>query len=100
VQLLGSAYFCRWRKRRASEEQRPGEGRSVAGRWFGAGRSRVIVGKCEGKRQLGRTGLRRDDKVKMYLEDIELEGADWINLAQDRDKWQAVVNAVMKLLLP
>jgi hypothetical protein len=70
----------------------------VASRWFGAGRSRIVVGKCEGKRPLGRTGLRRDDKIKMYLQDIEWEGVDWTNLAQERDRWRAVLNAVMNLL--
>jgi hypothetical protein len=71
----------------------------VVGRWDGAGRSGTVVGKCEGKRPLGRTGLRRDDTIKMYLQDTEWEGVDWTNLAQDRDRWRAVVNAVMNLLL-
>jgi hypothetical protein len=41
--------------------------------------------KCEGKRALGRTELGGDDKIKMYLQDIEWDGVDWTNLAQDRD---------------
>ena len=58
------------------------------------------MGKCEGKRPFGRTELRRHDKIKMYLQDIEWDGLDWTNMAQDRDRWRAVVNAVMNLLLP
>jgi hypothetical protein len=63
------------------------------------GSYRVLVGKPEGRKQLGRLGLRWEDNIKMDL--LELggggEGMNWIDLAYDRDRWRAVVNAVMNL---
>jgi hypothetical protein len=56
---------------------------------------KVLVGKPEGKRPLGRP--RWEDGVRMDLREIGLEGVDWIRLAQDRDRWRAVVSAVMSL---
>jgi hypothetical protein len=66
---------------------------------MGDGRNmyRVLVGKPEGKRPLGRPRRRWEDGIKMDLEEIGWEGVDWIHLAQDRDRWRAVVNAVMNL---
>jgi hypothetical protein len=58
---------------------------------------KVLVGKLEGKRPLGRPRRRWDDGVRRDLRDIGLGGVDWIRLAQDRDRWRAVVNAVMNL---
>jgi len=55
------------------------------------------VGKHEGKRPLGRPIRRWEDNIKMDLEEVGCEGVDWIELAQDRDRWRAVVNAVIKL---
>jgi hypothetical protein len=55
----------------------------------------VLVGKPEGKRPHGRAGRRWGDDVTMHVKEIVREGMDWIDLAQDRDKWRAVVNAVM-----
>ena len=55
---------------------------------------RLLVGKPEGKRPFGRPRLRWEDNIKM---DLQEGGIDWIKLAQDRDKWQALVNAVMNL---
>jgi hypothetical protein len=56
---------------------------------------KVLVGKPEGRRPLGR--LRREDVIRMDLRDIGLGGVDWIRLSQDRDRWRAVVTAVMNL---
>jgi hypothetical protein len=58
---------------------------------------RLLVGKPEGKRPLGRQRLRWMDDIKMDLGEIVLGGVDWIGLAQDRDKWRALVNTVMNL---
>jgi hypothetical protein len=58
---------------------------------------KVLVGKPEGKRPLGRPRRRWEDGVRMYLKEIGLGGVDWIRLAQDRDRWQAVVTAVINL---
>jgi hypothetical protein len=55
-----------------------------------------LVGKPEGKRQLGRPRRRWEDGVRMDIREIGL-GGDWILLAQDRDRWRAVVSAVMNL---
>ena len=61
---------------------------------------RFLVGKSEGKRPLGRPRLRWEDNNKMDLQDVGCEVMDWIDLAQDRDRWRAFVNAVMKLRVP
>jgi hypothetical protein len=58
---------------------------------------RVLVGKPEGKSPLGRPRRRWDDGIKMDLREIVWGGVEWIHLAQDRDRWRAVVNAVMNL---
>jgi hypothetical protein len=60
----------------------------------------VAVEKLEGKRQLGRPRRRWEDNIKLYLQEIGWERVDWIALAQDRDKWGAVVNTVMNLRVP
>jgi hypothetical protein len=59
---------------------------------------KVLVGKPEGKRPLGRPRRRWEDGIRMDLREIGLGGVDWIRLAQDRDRWWAVVSAVMNLL--
>jgi hypothetical protein len=58
---------------------------------------KVLVGKPDGKRPLGRPRCRWEDGVRMDLREIGLRGVDCIRLAQDRDRWRAVVSAVMNL---
>jgi hypothetical protein len=61
---------------------------------------RLLAGKPEGKRPLGRPRRKRTDNIKMDVVEIGWGGVDWIGLAQDRDKWRALVNAVMNLWVP
>jgi hypothetical protein len=61
---------------------------------------KILVGKPEGKRPLGRLRRTRVDNNKMDLREIGWDGMDWIDLAQDRDQWRALVNTVMKLRAP
>ena len=56
--------------------------------------------KLEGKISLGRPRSRWEDNIKMDPQEVGCGGVDWIKLAQDRDKWRAVVNAVMNLRVP
>jgi hypothetical protein len=58
------------------------------------------VGKPEGKRPLGRPRRRWVDNIKMYLREIEWYDIYWIDLAEDRDQWKALVNTVMDLRVP
>jgi len=61
---------------------------------------RVLVGKPEGRRPLGRTGHRWVDNVGMDLQEVGCGCMDWIGLAQDRDRWRTLVSAVMNLGVP
>jgi hypothetical protein len=61
---------------------------------------RILVGKPEGKRPLGRPRRRWVDNNKIDLREIEWDGMDWINLAQERDQWRNLVNTVMNLRVP
>jgi hypothetical protein len=60
---------------------------------------RILVGKPEGRRLLGRPRHRWEDNIKMDLQEVECGDMDWIDLAQD-DRWRALVNAVMNLRVP
>jgi len=61
---------------------------------------RVLVGKPERKRPLGRPRFRWEKNIQMDLNEVGCGGIDWIDLAQDRDRWRALVNAVMNLRIP
>jgi hypothetical protein len=60
----------------------------------------ILVGRPEGRRSLGRPRRRWEDNIKMDLREIVLGDVDWIHWAQDRDRWQALVNTVMNLRVP
>ena len=61
---------------------------------------KVFVGKPEGKRPLGRPRLRWEDNIKIALQEMGCRGMDWIELAQDMDRWRALVGLVMNLWVP
>jgi hypothetical protein len=79
------------RMRWAGHVAHMGEGRSIY---------RVLVGRPEGKRPLGRPKHRWEDNIKMELREIGIDGASWIQLTQDRVRWLAFVNTVMNLRFP
>jgi hypothetical protein len=61
---------------------------------------RVLVGKPEGKRPLGRPRRRSENNIRMDLQGVGCGCVDWIGLAQDRDRWRALVSVVMNLRVP
>jgi hypothetical protein len=61
---------------------------------------RILAGKSEGKSPLGRPRRRWVDNIKIDLGEIGWDGVDWIDLAQDRDQWRAILNTVMNLRVP
>jgi len=63
----------------------------------GRGVFRVLVGKPEGMRPLGRSRRRWEDSIKMDLQEVGCESMEWIEQAQNRDRWRVLVNAVMSL---
>jgi hypothetical protein len=66
----------------------------------GRGMYRVLVGKPDGKRPLGRPRCRWEDDIKMDLQVVGCGDMDWIELVQNRDRWWALVNVVVKLWVP
>jgi hypothetical protein len=66
----------------------------------GRGVYRVLVGRPEEKRPLGRPRRRWEDNIKVDLKEIGIDGANWIRLAQDVVQWQALVNTVMNIRVP
>jgi hypothetical protein len=66
----------------------------------GRGAYRILVERPEGRRPFGRPRRRWEDNIKIHLQDVGWEGMDWIGMAQDRDRWRALVNAVMNLRVP
>jgi hypothetical protein len=66
----------------------------------GRGVYRVSVGEPEGKRPLGRPSRRLEDNIKLDLLEVEFGCTDWIDVAQDRDRWRALVDAVMNFRIP
>jgi hypothetical protein len=79
------------RMRWAGHVARTGEGKGVY---------RVLVGKPEGRRPLGRPRRRWEDNIRMDFREVGCGCVDWMELAQDRDRWRALVSAVMKLRVP
>ena len=93
--LYSSPNFVRMiksgRMRWAGHVARMGEGRSIYC---------VLVGKPEGRRPLGRPRRIWEDNIKMDLQEVGCGGMGWIDLAQDRDSWRALLNGVMDLRVP
>jgi hypothetical protein len=73
---------------------------NVARMGEGRGMYRVLVGKPEGKRPLGRPRCKWEDNIMMDHQEVVCGGIDWIGLAQDRDRWQSLVNVVMNHWVP
>jgi hypothetical protein len=79
------------RMRWAGHVARMGKGRDV---------HRVLVGKPEGRRPLGRPRHRWEDNIKVNLQELVRGGGDWMDRAQDRDRWRALVSTVMNFRVP
>jgi len=90
--LLNIVWVIKSRRMRwAGHVARMGQGRGVY---------RVLVGKPEGKKPLGRPRRRREDNIKMDLQEVGRGFGDWMELAQDKDRWRALVSTVMNLRVP
>jgi hypothetical protein len=72
----------------------------VARMWEGRGVYKVLVGKPEGKRPLGRPRRRWEENIRLDLQEVECGYVDWIGLVQDRDRWRVLVSAVRNLSVP
>jgi len=72
----------------------------VACMGVGSGIYRVLVGRPEGKRPLGRPKHSWEDNIKLHIREIGIDGSNWIQLAQYRVRWRAFVNTVMNLRVP
>ena len=72
----------------------------MARMWEGRGVHRVLVGKPEGNRPLERPRSRWEDNIKMDLQEVGGGCGDWMELAQNRDRWRALVNTVVNLRVP
>jgi len=66
----------------------------------GRGVYRVLVGKPEGRRHLGRRRHKWEDNIRLDIREVGCGYVDWMELAQDRDRWRALVSAVMNLRVP
>ena len=82
--------------------ERMGEGRGTCSILVGEGRGtyRILVGKPEGKKPHERPRRRWEDNIKTGLQEVGYEGIDWFDLGQERDRWRALVNAVLNLRVP
>ena len=88
----GTVQVIKWRRMRWTENvTRMGEGRGVY---------RVLVGIPGRKRPLGRTRRKWEDNIKLDLQKVGCGGMDWIQLPQDRDRWQALVYMIINLRVP
>ena len=72
----------------------------ASGMYGGRGVYKVLVGKPEGKRPLGRPRCKWEDNIKMDLQEVGRGCGDWMELAQDRDKWRALASTVMNFRVP
>jgi hypothetical protein len=75
-------------------------GRACSTYWGKRGAYRILVGRPEGRRSLGRPRHIWDDNIKIDLQEVGSGNMDWIELAQDRDRGRALVNVVMNLWVP
>jgi hypothetical protein len=82
------------------ESRRIGWAGHVARMGEGRGGYRILVGRPERKKPVGRPRHKWEDNIKIDLRDMGIDGANWIELAQDRVQWRAFVNTVMNLRLP